>query len=165
MEDGEVEEKEEGQGQEEGEEKEEEEGQEDGEVEREEEAEKEEEGEVVEGEEEEEKGEEEQEEEEEEEEGQEEGRRRRRRRGRGEKEGGRRKVKLIKLTIDSWPEELSTHGVYRWNMMRLHVAVINWSNRWWFPTWIIPKKGTFVILILSGIHSLALDEYTLISVP
>ena len=83
----------------------------------------------------------------------------------GEKEGGRRKVKLIKLTIDSWPEELSTHGVYRWNMMRLHVAVINWSNRRWFPTWIIPKKGTFVILIFSGIHSLALDEYTLISVP
>ena len=82
----------------------------------------------------------------------------------GEKEGGRRKVKLIKLTIDSWPEELSTHGVYRWNMMRLHVAVINWSNRWWFPTWIIPKKGTFVILIFSCIHSLALDEYTLISV-
>ena len=33
----------------------------------------------------------------------------------GEKEGGRRKVKLIKLTIDSWPEELSTHGVYRVN--------------------------------------------------
>ena len=29
--------------------------------------------------------------------------------------GGRRKVKLIKLTIDSWPEELSTHGVYRVN--------------------------------------------------
>ena len=83
----------------------------------------------------------------------------------GEKEGGRRKVKLRKLTIDSWPEELSTHGVYRWNMMRLHVAVINWSNRWWFPTWIIPKKGTFVILIFSGINSLALDEYTLISVP
>ena len=29
--------------------------------------------------------------------------------------GGRRKVRLIKLTIDSWPEELSTHGVYRVN--------------------------------------------------
>ena len=80
---------------------------------------------------------------------------------------GRRKDKLIKLTIDSWPEELSAHGVYRWNMMRLHVAVINRSNRWWFPTRIIPKKGTFafVLLIFSGIHSLALDEYTLISLP
>ena len=78
---------------------------------------------------------------------------------------GIRKVKLIKLTIDSWPEELSTHGVDRWNMMRLHVAVISWSNRWLFPTQIIPKKGTFVILIFSNIHSLALDEYTLISFP
>ena len=36
-------------------------------------------------------------------------------RGRGGGGGGRRKVKLIKLTIDSWPEELSTHGVYRVN--------------------------------------------------
>ena len=72
----------------------------------------------------------------------------------------------MKLTIDSRPEELSTHGVYRWNMMRLHVAVINWSNRWWFPTRIIPKKkGTFVVLIFSGIHSLALDEYPLVSLP
>ena len=32
----------------------------------------------------------------------------------GEEEG-EKKVKLIKLTIDSWPEELSTHGVYRVN--------------------------------------------------
>ena len=36
-------------------------------------------------------------------------------RGGGGGGGGRRKVKLIKLTIDSWPEELSTHGVYRVN--------------------------------------------------
>ena len=67
----------------------------------------------------------------------------------GEKEGGRRKVKLIKLTIDSWPEELSTHSVYRWNMMRLHVAVINWSNRWWFPTRIIPKKKEHLLYSFS----------------
>ena len=36
-------------------------------------------------------------------------------RGGGGGGGGRRKVKLIKRTIDSWPEELSTHGVYRVN--------------------------------------------------
>ena len=34
-------------------------------------------------------------------------------RGGGGGGGGTRKVKLIKLTIDSWPEELSTH--YRVN--------------------------------------------------
>lgn len=30
----------------------------------------------------------------------------------------------VELTVNSWPEKFPTHGVHRWNMMRLDIAVI-----------------------------------------
>ena len=55
--------------------------------------------------------------------------------------GGRRKVKLIKLTIDSWPEELSTHGVYRVNNRTTTLVTLLAAFRWHSKTNWVKGRG------------------------